>query len=204
MSLPEDVRVRKSGFQPVQVLAALIGLLFVVLGVAGFLRTGFSDFTSNQHETIVGFSINPLHNLVHVVIGVLGLLCSATSPSARTFGWILFIGYGLASVWGLMITGVISSNPVAGLGNPLNLDAPDNWLHVLSALVGLVMAIMPARKKVHVDDSEVDTASMMLPPPTDETMSDMPTRPVPQQTSAQMGQHRESRWRMRRPGHTAH
>ncbi len=208
MSFPEDARVRKSGMQPVQVLAALIGLLFLVLGIAGFLRTGFSGFTSNEHQTIVGFMINPLHNLVHTVIGVLGLLCAAASPSARLFGWILFIGYGLASVWGLMITGVISSNPVSGLGNPLNLDAADNWLHVLAALVGLVMAIMPARKRVHVDDSEMDTAAMRLPI-TDENVpgnADVPTRPVPQQTAAEprTGHHRPSRWRMHRSGRTAH
>ncbi|GHF15167.1 hypothetical protein GCM10017786_56150 [Amycolatopsis deserti] len=207
MSLPGDARVRKSGFQPVQVLAALTGLLFLVLGVAGFLRTGFSDFTSNEPETIVGFMINPLHNAVHTAIGVLGLLCSAASPSARMFGWILFLGYGVVSVWGLMITGVISSNPVSGLGNPLNLDAADNWLHVLAALVGLIMALMPARKRVMIDESDVDTASMVLPPITDENVpgnADVPTRPVPQQMPPAQGRHRPSRWRMHRPGRTAH
>ena len=153
MARSQDAHIRVQGLQPVQVLAGLVGLVFLAIGIAGFARTGFSDFTGNQQEMLLGFMINPLHNLVHVVLGVFGLLAAASSGLSRTFGWLLFIGYGLVSIWGLMITGVISSNPVSGLGNPLNLNSADNWLHIGSAVVGLLIAIMPARKRVHVPEA---------------------------------------------------
>ncbi|PXY21661.1 DUF4383 domain-containing protein [Prauserella sp. PE36] len=143
-----DARVGVAGVQPAQVLAAIVGLVYLAIGIIGFVLTGFGGFTHAEHSTLWLFSINPLHNVVHVVIGVLGLLMALNAGLARTFGWLLFIGYGVVFVWGLAITGVFSSNPVSGLGNPLALNTADNWLHLGSALVGLLIAIMPARKKV--------------------------------------------------------
>ncbi|MDQ0376894.1 DUF4383 domain-containing protein [Amycolatopsis thermophila] len=208
MSRSEHARVRVTGFQPVQMLAVVVGLVYLALGIAGFVRTGLGDFTGNQDHTVLGFMVNPLHNLVHIVVGVLGLLFAASSASARTFGWILFVGFGLVGIWGLMITGVIASNPVSGLGNPLNLNAADNWLHLVSAVLGLVMAIMPARKRAHVETTGTATATTVQQPLVtgDEVPgnADVPTRPVPQQTEAAAGRHRPSRWKMHRPGRTAH
>ncbi|WP_431921351.1 DUF4383 domain-containing protein [Amycolatopsis tucumanensis] len=210
MSRSEHARVRVAGFQPVQVLAALVGLVYLAIGIVGFVRTGFGDFTGNTDHMLMGFMINPLHNLVHVVVGVLGLLFATTSASARTYGWVLFIGFGLVTIWGLMITGVISANPVSGLGNPLNLNTADNWLHGATAVLGLIMAVMPARKKVHVESTDTATTTQQ-PVVTGDNVpgnADVPTRPVPQQTAAQTGpqtgHHRPSRWRMHRSGRAAH
>ncbi|NIH85018.1 DUF4383 domain-containing protein [Amycolatopsis granulosa] len=210
MSRTEHTRVRAAGFQPAQGLAALVGLVYLAVGIVGFVRTGLGSFTGNQHQMLLGFMINPLHNLVHTVIGVLGLVFAASSPSARTFGWILFIGYGLIGIWGLMVTGVISSNPVSGLGNPLNLNGADNWLHLVTAVLGLIIAIMPARKRAQMESTDTGTtgAGMQQPVVTGNDVpgnADVPTRPVPQQTGAdEPGRHRTSRWRARRPGHTTH
>lgn len=151
MTRSEDAHIRVHGLQPVQVLAGLIGLGYLVAGAIGFSRTGVTDFAGTQQDVmLLGFMVNPLHNLVHVVVGLLGLLLATSSGLARTYGWLLFAGFGVAAIWGLMITGVISSNPVPGLGNPLHLNAADNWLHLGSAVLGLIVAIMPARKAAHV------------------------------------------------------
>lgn len=137
-----------------QLLAGLVGLAYLALGVYGFARTGLSDFAGHQDVMVLGFLVNPLHNLVNVVAGVLGLLTATWSGLARTYGWILFLGFGAAGVWGLMITGVVSTNPVANLGNPLNLNSADNWLHLGTAVVGLMIAIVPARKVVRMAEPE--------------------------------------------------
>jgi hypothetical protein len=150
-------RVAKSGVQPPQVLAFLVGAFFVVLGVVGFIRTGFNDFAGDG-RMLWGFMVNPLHNLVHLAVGVLGLVLAMRSGSARLYGWILLVAYGLVFVWGLMITGVLSHNPVSGLGNPLRLTNPDNWLHGVSALVGLIIAILPARRTI-VTEAPATTAA---------------------------------------------
>ena len=150
MTRSQDAHIRVHGVQPVQVLAGIIGLVYLAFGIIGFVRTGFADFMGNQQHLLWGFMLNPLLNLVHVVAGVLGLLAATSSGASRTYGWVLFIGFGVVSIWGLMLTGVISSNPVSGLGNPLNLNAPDNWLHIVTAVLGLIIAVIPARKRAQV------------------------------------------------------
>ncbi|TQM83962.1 uncharacterized protein DUF4383 [Saccharothrix saharensis] len=149
-------RVKVAGLQPAQVLAGLVGLVFLALGVLGFVRTGFGDFAGDQHAMLLGFTLNPLHNVVHLAFGVLGLLMASTSGLARLYGWLLFIAYGAVLLWGLALAGVFSTNPVAGLGNPLALNVNDNWLHLGLAAVGLLIAVLPARRKI-VTEPPVDT-----------------------------------------------
>ncbi|XVV01675.1 DUF4383 domain-containing protein [Actinosynnema sp. CA-248983] len=149
-------RVKVAGLQPAQVLAGLLGLFFLVAGVAGFVRTGFGDFTGDQHAMLLGFAVNPLHNVVHLAFGVLGLLMATGSGLARLYGWIVFLVYGLVLVWGLMLAGLVAVNPVERLGNPLALNTNDNWLHLGLALFGLLIAVMPARRKVVVPEQEVE------------------------------------------------
>ncbi|WP_020663273.1 DUF4383 domain-containing protein [Amycolatopsis benzoatilytica] len=139
--------VRVQGWQPAQLLAGLLGVLFLAYGIVGLVKSGFGDFTGHG-VTLWRFSANPLNNVVHVVTGVVGLSLTFGSGRARTFGWLLFLGYGVLFVWGLMLAGTISVNPVSGLGNPLNLAGPDNWLHLGIAVVGLLTAVLPARHGV--------------------------------------------------------
>ena len=146
------VTVKVAGLQPVQVLAGLAGIAFIVFGVVGFTRTGVGDWST--HSFVLGFSVNPLHNLVHVAVGVLGLLMALGSGLARLYGWLLFLGYGAIFVWGLMITGILAQNPAARYGNPLALNTNDNWLHLGLALFGLVLAVLPARRKVIEEEEE--------------------------------------------------
>ncbi|GAB3008504.1 DUF4383 domain-containing protein [Saccharothrix stipae] len=148
-------RVKVAGLQPAQVLAGLVGLVFLALGVLGFVRTGFGDFAGDQHAMLLGFTLNPLHNVVHLAFGVLGLLMASTSGLARLYGWILFLGYGAVLLWGLALAGVFSTNPVERLGNPLALNVNDNWLHLGLAAVGLLIAVLPARRKI-VTEEPVD------------------------------------------------
>ncbi|MFD9732862.1 DUF4383 domain-containing protein [Umezawaea sp. NPDC059074] len=170
------VKVRVAGLQPAQVLVALMSVLFIVAGVVGFLRTGFGDFAGEQHAMVLGFAVNPLHNVIHLAFGVLGLLLAGSSALARTFGWVLFLAYGAAFVWGLMLAGIISSNPISGMGNPLALNANDNWLHLGFAAVGLLIAVLPARRKIIVDEPE------FVEQPVVEPAHETHDRIVPEQT----------------------
>ncbi len=147
------VTVKVAGLQPVQVLAALAGIAFIVFGVVGFTRTGVGDWTT--HSFVLGFSVNALHNLLHVVIGALGLVMALGSGLARLYGWLLFAGYGALFVWGLMITGIVAQNPVSEAGNPLALNTNDNWLHLGLALFGLLLAVLPARRKLIEEEPDL-------------------------------------------------
>jgi fumarate reductase subunit D len=126
---------------PFQWLALIIGIVFLVIGVLGFIVTGFDDFTEHDHsQTLMGFAINPLHNIVHIVVGLLGIAMWSTVARARTYGWILAIAYGATFIYGL----IVADDPDA---NFLNINGADNVLHLVSALAGLAIALWPARDR---------------------------------------------------------
>jgi len=127
--------------EPHQYLALTIGVVYLVVGLAGFLVTGFDGFTEHDHsQTLLGFAINPLHNIVHIVIGLAGIALWSTSSKARTYGWLLFIGYGATFVYGL----IVANRPE---WNFLNINGADNVLHIVSALAGLAIALWPRRDR---------------------------------------------------------
>jgi ABC-type transport system involved in multi-copper enzyme maturation permease subunit len=140
-SVPARPADRTAVRQPHQWLALVIGVVYLVVGLAGFLVTGFDGFTEHDHsQTLLGFAINPLHNIVHIVIGLLGIALWSTASKARTYGWLLFIGYGATFVYGL----VVADRPE---WNFLNINGADNVLHIVSALAGLAIALWPRRDR---------------------------------------------------------
>jgi asparagine N-glycosylation enzyme membrane subunit Stt3 len=68
---------------------------------------------------------------------VVGIALSRTLSGARTYGWLLAAGYGLAFVYGLFAVGKD--------WDFLNLNWADNVLHLVTALVGLVIALGKVR-----------------------------------------------------------
>ncbi|MET9229445.1 DUF4383 domain-containing protein [Lentzea sp. NPDC003310] len=146
-------RIKVAGLQPVQLLAGLAGIAFIVFGVVGFTRTGVGDWAAQSY--VLGFSVNPLHNTVMVAVGVLGVLTALGSGLSRLYGWLLFAGFAALFVWDLMITGILAQNPAEQYGNPLAVNVNDNWLHLGIALFGLLLAVMPARRKLIEDEEPV-------------------------------------------------
>ncbi|WP_037319042.1 DUF4383 domain-containing protein [Amycolatopsis orientalis] len=157
MARTQRARIRTAGLQPAQVLAGLASLAFLVFGIVGFTRTGLADFAGHSDATVLGFSVNPLYNLGFVVLGAIGLLLTFGSGRSRVFGLLTFAAFGALFVWGLMITGTVSTNPVSQAGNPFDLNGPDNWLHLGLAALGLVIAVLPARHKVLLPEDEEET-----------------------------------------------
>ena len=121
-----------------QLLGLAFGAIYLLVGIVGFFVTGFGDFFAHDtNQTLLGFEINGMHNVVHILIGVAGLLLARTLAGARTYGWLLAIGYGAAFVYGLI-----------AIGKPwdfLSINAADNVLHIATAIVGLVIALLPVR-----------------------------------------------------------
>ncbi len=123
-----------------QYLALVIGVVYTLVGVVGFFITGFDGFTEHNHDqTLLGFAINPLHNIVHIVIGVAGIVLWSSDARARTYGWLLAIGYGAVFVYGLLVV----DDPDT---NILNINWADNWLHIATVVAGLAIALWPRRK----------------------------------------------------------
>ncbi|MBW3627327.1 MAG: DUF4383 domain-containing protein [Actinobacteria bacterium] len=126
---------------PSQYLALIVGLAFTVAGIAGFFVTGFEDFFARDtNQFLLGLEINPAHNVVHLALGLLGLILAVSAAGARTYGALLFVGYAAAFVYGLF---AVDNRDI----NFLSLNTADNWFHLASALVGLVIAVLPGRRR---------------------------------------------------------
>lgn len=131
-----------------ELLGLAFGAIYLLIGIVGFFITGFDNFFGNEvapgvhhaDENLLGFMINPAHNVVHILIGAVGLALSRTLAGARTYGWLLAVGYGAAFVYGLIAVGED--------WDFLNLNAADNVLHILTAIIGLVIALGPVRDRV--------------------------------------------------------
>jgi ABC-type transport system involved in multi-copper enzyme maturation permease subunit len=126
---------------PAQYLALAIGIVYTLVGLLGFLVTGFDNFASETNKTLLGFEINPLHNIVHLLIGAAGIAMWRPLRTARLYGWILAAGYGLTFLFGLFAAGNSDINF-------LSLNGADNGLHLVSALAGLAVALWSARRTV--------------------------------------------------------
>lgn len=123
-----------------EILSLAFGAIYLLVGVVGFFVTGFDDFFGHTDETLLVFDINPAHNVVHILIGLAGLALGRTLAGARTYGWLLAIGYGAASIYGLIAVGED--------WDFLNINGADNALHIATTIVGLVIALMPVRTAV--------------------------------------------------------
>ena len=95
---------------PVQLAAAVVGAVFLLVGILGFIpgiTTNFDQLAFAGHGSgalLLGlFLVSVLHNLVHLAFGVAGLLLSRTRSGAKNF---LFVGgavYAVPWVYGLLI-----------------------------------------------------------------------------------------------------
>ena len=120
---------------PVQSLAALVGAVFLLVGILGFIpgiTTHYGDLGFAGHDSgakLLGlFQVSILHNIVHLLFGVVGLAMAKTADGARTF----LIGGGVIYLV-LWLLGIV------GGGDWIPVNTADNWLHfVLGAgMVGL-------------------------------------------------------------------
>ena len=132
---------------PAQLLALAIGVIYTLVGILGFFITGFENFAAETDKTLLGFEINPLHNIVHLVIGLAGLALWRRLDTARTYGWLLAAGYGLAFLYGLFAAGNSDINF-------LSINGADNGLHLLSAAAGLAIALWPANRTAPASRSD--------------------------------------------------
>ena len=66
-----------------QTLALAFGAVYVLVGVLGFFVSMDVDFAGKEGASLLGFDVNGLHNIVHLLIGVALVLASRTHAAAR-------------------------------------------------------------------------------------------------------------------------
>jgi hypothetical protein len=130
---------------PLQIAALLVGAVFVIVGIAGFIpgiTTHVGDMKFAGHESpseLLGlFQVSILHNIVHLAIGVIGLVAAATWEGAR-----LYLVGGGAIYLALAIYGWIVERTSDANFVPMN-DA-DNVLHVLLGAGMILLGVVLGR-----------------------------------------------------------
>lgn len=122
---------------PTRYFALIAGILYGLIGIAGFVPGFVQPPPEGSPSLAVGagygylfglFPINVLHNLVHLGLGVWGLAAYGSFSAARIYARALAIIFGVLTVMGLLP--VLST--IFGL---VPLFGHDIWLHALTALV---------------------------------------------------------------------
>ena len=119
-------------------MAVLFGVVFLVVGILGFVPAVTKD------EMLLGiFHVNTVHNCVHLLSGVVALICGMMGVgAARAYFKIFGLVYAAVAVLGFlnpgehtMLLGLISNNTA------------DTYLHVAIAAVSLIIGFMPASRE---------------------------------------------------------
>lgn len=135
---------------PVRTAALVMAVVFVLAGVLGFIPGVTTDYEAMKFAgpesmaMLLGvFCVSILHNIVHLLFGVVGLTMARTVSGATAF----LIGggavYAVLWIYGLLIDENSAANFV-----PVN--SADNWLHLALAVVmlglGLALRRAPSRR----------------------------------------------------------
>jgi hypothetical protein len=128
---------------PVQNVARLVGIVFLLVGIAGFipgvttnLYDGLEFAGDDGTAELLGlFEVSVLHNIVHGLFGIAGLALAATASGARTF----LIGGG-AIYLVLFLLGIV------GGGDWIPVNDADNWLHVLLGVGMIGLGVVTTRE----------------------------------------------------------
>jgi hypothetical protein len=98
----------------------LFGIVFILIGIAGFFVDGM----------LIVFQVDTLHNVVHLLSGIVALAAVGAGESyARLYLIVFGLVYALVTV-----VGFVNGGDILGL---FETNAADNYLHAAIALVTL-------------------------------------------------------------------
>ena len=120
-----------------QRLSQIFGIVFVVVGLAGFAVTGGSMDASMAAPKLLGlFPLNVVHNLVHLLFGAWGILGARTFAGAKNYLYGAGVIYLVLAICGSFVPNGFGLVPIGGA---------DVGLHALLGIVLLGAAYTTAR-----------------------------------------------------------
>lgn len=114
----------------IRFIAVLFGIGFIFAGVAGFLPS----FTPNG--LLFGiFEVNSMHNIVHLVSGVIAIMAATSHYFSRLFFQVFGVIYSIVAILGFARGGDLFI---------MHANMADNFLHlgigVIALLLGFALA----------------------------------------------------------------
>ncbi|MFI6208445.1 DUF4383 domain-containing protein [Streptomyces sp. NPDC051041] len=136
----------RSARSPIQQAALLVGSVFLLVGILGFIpgiTTDYDTMKFASHDSdakLLGiFQVSILHNLVHLAFGVAGLAMARAAATARTY---LLAGGAVYLV--LWLYGLIVGHDSAANFVPLN--TADDWLHFVLGIGMIALGVLLSRR----------------------------------------------------------
>ena len=132
-------RAYNSRFAPDAIIAALVGLVILVVGLIAVVRAGVDGPLSDPVVQVVGFTHTATLGFIEIVLGAALLLSGATSSrsGAVFFGALLGIG------------GFVGAVQTGSFQKSLALESSMAWLSVAAAVVVVLSALMMPRYARH-------------------------------------------------------
>jgi hypothetical protein len=129
----------------VRTAAMAVGAVFLLVGILGFIPGITTDYDTmsfaghNSEAKLLGiFQVSILHNIVHLLFGVVGLALARTTPGAVNY----LIGGGVVYLV-LWLYGLLVSQDSGANFVPVN--TADDWLHFVLG-VGMIALGVLGRK----------------------------------------------------------
>jgi hypothetical protein len=122
----------------VQTIVPIIGAFYVLIGIVGFFVTGFTNFVQNTNDELLGFSINPFHNLVHLAIGAFLIIMALNRNKAVGEGATMGVGlfYIVAFVIGVYASDNLTIISMSGSGDL------ENFNHIVNGVALLTIGLL--------------------------------------------------------------
>jgi hypothetical protein len=131
----------------VQQAALLMGAVFLLVGILGFVPGVTTDYDSlefAEHHSgaqLLGiFQVSVLHNLVHLLFGIAGVLMARTPLGARRY----LIGGGVVYL-ALWIYGLVID--LDSKANFVPVNEADNWLHLALGVAMVALGVLLTRRR---------------------------------------------------------
>ena len=115
-------------------VALAFGAIYTVVGLLGFFVSGDVPAAGSQGASLLGFDVNILHNIVHLLIGVALIGASRTTASARGANLTIGVVYIALGVLGPFIDDTVV--------DVVSLNGADHVLHLASGAALVAVALL--------------------------------------------------------------
>lgn len=110
-----------------RVFALIVGIVFTIIGLLGFIVS-----SSMARGNLLGFDVDIVHNLIHLVTGVIALL-TVFLGGYRRFNQIFGVVYIILGILGLFYPLLYFKGLFLGI---THINAADHILHLVFGVIG--------------------------------------------------------------------
>jgi Domain of unknown function (DUF4383) len=143
-----DINTGSMSATTLQKAATAVAVVFLAVGVLGFIPGITTDYGTmdaaghhSEAELLGIFQVSVLHNIVHLLFGIVGLALARSFSGARAYLIGGGIVYAVLWVYGLVVDDMSSANFV-----PMN--TADDWLHLVLAVGMISLGVLLGREAV--------------------------------------------------------